>query len=61
MSEVVDKPTDAAIDAMNATLLRMHATKPTPHKPRPSVKDEKTLTVKKASRAPVKRDRAGVL
>lgn len=33
MSEVVDKPTDAALDAMNATLRRMHATKPSPHKP----------------------------
>lgn len=32
MTEVVEKPEDAALDAMNATLRRMHATKPTPHK-----------------------------
>jgi hypothetical protein len=32
MTEAVEKAPDAAIDAMNATLRRMHASKPKPHK-----------------------------
>lgn len=32
MSEVVGKPDDASIDAMNVTLRRMHATPPKQHK-----------------------------
>ncbi len=31
MTESVEKAPDIALDAMNATLRRMHATKPTPH------------------------------
>jgi hypothetical protein len=47
VTEVVEKAPDAALDAMNATLRRMHATPPTPHKPsvpqaRPATKEAKT-------------------
>ena len=33
MTETIEKPDGAALDAMNATLRRMHKTPPMPHAP----------------------------
>ncbi len=51
MTEAVEKTADsAALDAMNATLRRMHKTPPAPHKPAKGKKERARKSIETSSR-----------